>query len=332
MMSEASPILPAEHPVPHRPTVMLLGGSGFIGRHLAADYAARGWRVLIITRRPDTSRAELGENYEYVSSLHHVDPSIWVDLVINLAGASVGDGRWTSRRKQMLLDSRLEPTRALANWLQATGYKPKRVIQASAVGYYGNGSRTGWQKVLDENGPPQPTLFVSDLCRQWEALAAQMQADSGVPVTVCRFGVVLGHGGGILPQLLKPVSMGVGRIGPGHQPLPWIHIDDVISAIRFVAERPVEPTWQLYNFVAPDLTTQLSFAETAARLTRQRLRLTMPGLAMRLAMGEQADLVLDGQFVKPARLLEEGFAFQFPDVEEALTNLLPSSQTTPSVA
>ncbi|MDO5102185.1 MAG: TIGR01777 family oxidoreductase [Lautropia sp.] len=321
-MPEAAPTLPSEHPVPHRPTVMLLGGSGFIGRHLAADYADRGWRVLIITRRPDDSRTELGERFEYFRSLHHFDPSIWVDLVINLTGASVGDGRWTARRKQLLLDSRLEPTRALADWLKTTSYKPQRVIQASAVGYYGNGSQTGWQKVLDENGPPQPTVFVSELCQQWEALAQQMQTDTGIPVTICRLGVVLGHGGGILPQLLKPVSMGVGRIGPGNQPLPWIHLDDVISAIRFVAERPTDPAWQIYNLVAPDLTTQLSFAETAARLTHQRLRLTMPGLAMRLAMGEQADLVLDGQFIKPARLLAEGFTFQYPDVEEALQNLL----------
>ncbi|MDO4681312.1 MAG: TIGR01777 family oxidoreductase [Lautropia sp.] len=311
------------HPIEHHPTVMLLGGSGFIGRHLAADYAARGWRVLIVTRRPDDSRAELGERFEYVSSLHHFDPSIWVDLVINLAGASVGEGRWTKRRKQTLFDSRLGPTQTLADWLKTTSYKPQRIIQASAVGYYGNGSRTGWQQVLDEDASPQPGVFVSDLCHQWEGLARQMQKDTGVPVTVCRLGVVLGHRGGILPQLLKPVSMGVGRIGPGNQPLPWIHLDDVVAAVRFLAERSGEPAWQVYNLVAPEATTQRQFAETAARLMHRRLLVSMPAAAMRLAMGEQADLVLDGQFVQPARLLAEGFAFQYPDVEKALQDLLP---------
>lgn len=301
---------------------MLLGGSGFIGRHLARDYASRGWRVLIITRRPDVSRAELGEDFEYVSSLNHFDPSIWVDLVINLAGASVGEGRWTARRKQQLLDSRLGPTRALASWLKTTSYKPKRVIQASAVGFYGNGSQRGWQSVLDESGPPQPGLFLSDLCREWEALAQQMQQETGVPVAICRLGVVLGHGGGILPQLVKPVSMGVGRIGSGNQPFPWVHIDDVVSAMKFLAEQPDPPAWQVYNLVAPGATTQIRFAETIARLMNRRLRLSLPAAFMRLVMGEQSDLVLDGQFVKPARLLAEGFEFQYPDEEKALQGLL----------
>lgn len=339
-----TPRLPADPPdtspctpgITHRPTVLITGGSGFIGARLAADFQQRGWRVLIITRRPDDTRQRLGDQHDYISLLSQLDPSIWVDLVINLAGASVGQGRWTAQRRQTLLDSRLNITRELGQWLRTVSYKPQRLIQASAVGYYGIGSHNGWSSACDENAPPQP-IFLSELCQQWEAIARSIPADSGVPVSICRLGVVLGHGGGILPQLLKPVSMGVGRIGSGQQPLPWIHIDDVVGAIRFLSEHSDQPDaahaagpgqtartepLTVCNLVAPETTTQLAFARTAARLMQRRLWLSVPAPLMRLAMGEQADLVLDGQFVRPARLLADGYRFRYPTLDEALRNLM----------
>ncbi|MDO4905341.1 MAG: TIGR01777 family oxidoreductase [Lautropia sp.] len=305
------------------PVVVLLGGSGFIGSHLATDFHQQGWRVLIISRHPDRSRRRLGQRFEYFPSLQHIDPGLIVDLVINLAGASVGEGRWTPRRKRQLLDSRLGPTRQLAQWLHARPQKPRRLIQASAVGYYGNGSTQNWEDICDESAPPQADVFVSELCQQWETLARDIHADSGVAVSICRLGVVLGRDGGILPQLLKPVSMMMGRMGTGQQPLPWIHIDDVVGAIRFIAKQYIQPGLQVYNLTAPETTTQLQFAQTAARLIKRPLLLFVPASIMRLAMGEQAELVLDGQFVHPAALLNHDYDFRFPSIETALADLLP---------
>ena len=302
-----------------RPCVLIIGGSGFIGRRLAADLAAEKWRVIIVSRSPNRARQAAGGQFDYVSSLRHLYDSIRPELVINLAGASVGEGHWTPERKRELLESRLQPTQALADWLQRCPQPPKLVIQASAVGYYGNGSAAGWPP-CDENAPPQD-VFVSDLCRQWEALSQQMHETSGVPVAVCRFGVVLGQGGGILPQLLKPVSFCIGRIGSGRQALPWIHLDDLSLALRFLAAQNLAG-WQAFNLTAPAATTQLDFARAAAKILRRPLLFAVPQGLMRLALGEQADLVLDGQFAEPQALRRLGFAFRFVDIQAALADLL----------
>lgn len=342
-----------------KPIVMILGGSGFIGRHIAADFLERGWRVLIITRDPDAARTVLGTTCEYAVSPRVVDPSMSPRIIINLAGASVGDERWTAKRKQTLIDSRLGPTSELADWIANLPWKPWLVIQASAVGYYGNGSARGWPE-CDEQSPPQD-IFVSQLCQQWEALARQMQQDTGVPVAILRLGVVLGRHGGILPQLLRPVSMGVGKIGSGAQPLTWVHMDDVLGVVQHLAGKATAPGAKagehgnagsgtdtgtdagqkspaadagkvspaagadlaIYNLTAPERTTQLQFAQTAARLMKRPLLLGMPAGVMRMMMGEQADLVLDGQFVKPARLLADGYAFRFATLQSALEDLVP---------
>lgn len=307
-----------------RRTAVIIGGSGFIGRALSDSLLDDGWRVLVVSRNPSRAR-QANSRCEYIAALHHLYDSIRPDLVVNLAGASVGEGRWTEQRKQELLDSRLLPAQALADWLCRHPNPPRLIIQASAVGYYGNGRTAGWP-LCTESSPPQ-NVFVSQLCRQWEAATQQLQQDSGVPVAVCRFGVVLGKSGGILPQLLRPVRWCAGRIGSGKQPLPWIHLDDTVAAIRFLAERH-RTGWQAYNLTAPVPATQLDFARTSAKLLHRPLLFTVPEKPLRLVLGEQADLVLDGQFVQPQALLQQGFRFRFPDIGSALADLLSDSERT----
>lgn len=304
-----------------KPIMVLIGGSGFLGRHIARDFHRQGWRILIVSRDPNRARETLGDQYEYILSLRHIYDSMRIDLVINLAGASVGTGRWTEQRKQELLHSRLQPTQALSAWLQERGSSlPRMIIQASAVGYYGNGSKEGWP-LCDEHAPPQ-SVFVSELCRKWEEAAFQTHTASKVPTAVCRLGVVLAKDGGILPQLLKPVSFCIGRIGSGQQPLSWVHVDDVLGGIRFLAAHNAPPAWQIYNFTAPVSCTQYAFAQTAARLMHRPLLFSVPEKIMRLAMGEQADLVVDGQFVVPKALQQAGYLHRFPDISAALSELI----------
>jgi len=152
-------------------------------------------------------------------------------------------------------------------------------------------------------------------------MAASLKILSGVPVAVCRFGVVLGRDGGILPQLLKPVRYCAGRLGSGEQPLPWVHLDDAVAAIRFLATQ-THNGFQAYNITAPKRTTQLDFARAAAQRLRRPLLFSVPEQMLRLMLGEQADLVLDGQFAPPKALLQQGFEFAFPTIESALDNLL----------
>lgn len=305
----------------HKPTVILLGGSGFIGSHLARDFFQRGWRTIVVTRFPDQTRDRLGPGIETLAALAHLDPTTRPDLLINLAGESVGAGRWNTTRKRVLLASRQGPTQQIGQWLARHPHKPRLLIQASAVGFYGNGSRQHWKDTCTEASPPQD-IFVSRLCQLWEASAEEVHRAHGLPVAICRLGVVLGKGGGILPQLLRPIHFGIGRIGSGQQPLAWIHMDDVVGAIRFISERPVDSPWRIYNLTAPQRTTQLDFAQTAAGVLHHRLWLSLPGGLMRTVLGEQADLVLDGQHVEPAHLLADGYAFTHGTLQNALENLL----------
>ncbi|MBH5328403.1 TIGR01777 family protein [Eikenella sp. S3360] len=301
-----------------RQTIVIIGGSGFIGRALAASYQADGHRVLIVSRDPARARAA-GPRFEYITALHHLYDTIRPDVLVNLAGAPIGEGRWTPERKQELLHSRLQSVRALAEWLPRHPHPPRLIIQASAVGYYGCGSAQGWPPCT-ESSPPQ-NVFVSQLCRQWEAASQQLQQGSGIPVAVCRFGVVLGKGGGILPQLLKPVRWCAGKIGSGRQPLPWIHISDAVAAIRFLAGQQ-HSGWHAYNLTAPEPATQLDFARAAAQRLHRPLLFPIPEKPLRLLLGEQADLLLDGQQVLPQALLRQGFRFRFPNIGSALDDLL----------
>lgn len=301
--------------------VVLLGGSGFVGRRLAAVFVRQGRRVFIVGRDPNRARAAMGGDYEYLASLDHLYDSIPVELVVNLTGASVGEGRWTPQRKQVLRDSRLNATRALGRWLSARrDNHPRLIVQASAVGYYGNGADGAWS-VCAESAPPQEGVFVSDLCREWEEAARENQQQSGTATAVCRFGVVLGRGGGILPQLTRPVAFCVGKIGSGCQPLPWIHIEDLERAVLFLAAQTDPPPFAVYNFTANGTDTQGGFARAAAAVMRRPLLFSVPSGLMRLAMGEQADLVLGGQFVRPDALQAAGFQWRFPSLETALADL-----------
>ncbi len=301
-----------------RQTIIIIGGSGFIGRALAASYQASGDRVLIVSRDPARARAA-DPRFEYIAALHHLYDTIRPDVLVNLAGASIGEGRWTPERKQELLHSRLQTLRALAGWLPKHPQPPRLIIQASAVGYYGYGSAQGWPPCT-EASPPQK-VFVSQLCQQWEAASRQLQQSSGIPVAVCRFGVVLGEGGGILPRLLQPVRWCAGKIGSGRQPMAWIHLGDAVAAIRFLAGQQ-HSGWQAYNLTAPEPASQLDFARAAAKRLHRPLLFPIPEKPLRLMLGEQADLLLDGQQVLPQALLRQGFRFRFPNIGSALDDLL----------
>lgn len=300
--------------------VLVTGGTGFIGQSLVPALVEGGLRVTVLTRRNELPVPLRLSQVRAVHSLQQVDSGDDVDAVINLAGARILGVPWTDRRREELLRSRVGLTRALVAWMAGRSNPPRCLLSASAIGYYGVQARSD-DTQLTENSPPQP-VFMSRLCQEWEQ-AAQEAAALGVQVACMRFGLVLGRGGA-LPMLLLPIRLGLGgRLGSGTQWLSWVHIDDLLRAIGHAwhsMERPGASP-RRYNVTAPGAVRQREFSAIAAAVLKRPDFFPTPGWPVRLLLGEQSDLLLEGQRVAPARLQEEGFVFRYPQLQPALEHL-----------
>ncbi|MBV6322873.1 TIGR01777 family oxidoreductase [Duganella violaceipulchra] len=294
---------------------LVTGATGFIGQRLVRALLRDGQRVTVLTRQVRQAAWLFDGRVDCVDSMTQLPTSRRIDVVINLAGARILGWRWTAARQAALRASRVELTNKLVAWIATAEYKPAMLVSASAIGYYGI-QRRGDDAVLTENDGPQ-AMFMSDLCREWEQ-AAQGAAAHGVRVACTRFGLVLGTQGA-LPMMLLPIKLGLGGpLGGGAQWLSWIHMADVIGGIAHLC-RSGEAG--VYNFTAPESLTQAQFSRVAAGVLRRPFGFPTPGWPMRLMLGEQADLLLEGQRVAPARLLESGYAFRYPQLEGALRSL-----------
>lgn len=305
--------------------VLVTGGTGFIGRQLVAGLRAGGHQVTVWTRK--APRGQAVEGLRYCQSLDDVSADAAIDTVINLAGARILGLPWTASRREALLRSRVGLTQRLVAWMAKTAHQPAVLLSASAIGYYGV-QPPGDDTALTEDNAPQP-IFMSQLCQAWEAAAAEATG-LGVKVVCLRFGLVLGHGGA-LPMLLLPVRLGLGgRLGTGRQWMSWVHLDDLLRALAHAwraSEKADAAPLTCYNVTAPQQVRQLDFSQTAAAILHRPCRLPTPAWPLRLLLGEQADLLLEGQRVQPARLLGEGFAFRYPTLDGALGDLINPAAT-----
>lgn len=296
-------------------TVLVTGATGFIGRHLLEYLLAHDFQVIAFSRQQQiTNHPQL----QWINSFSALE-SISLDYVVNLAGESIGQGRWTEVRKQKLIQSRVHITQNLYQALENYQLQPQCIVSGSAIGYYGIDSDEQWLNECDENSAAQ-AIFMSELCQLWEAEAlSHIQQNT----KIIRMGVVFGTEGGILPQMLLPIKMGlVGRIGSGRQPITWVHVDDVIQAILFLFKSTSQQ--KIYNVVAPDHIDQMQFVTTASQVLKRKPFLPLPSFVMKLMMGEQSQLVLNGQYVQPKALLSEDFQFQYVDLERALRHIINS--------
>lgn len=306
--------------------IVVAGGSGLIGRALAAELAAAGHEVVVLSRSAAGTEAA-PEARTLLWDGRTLGPwSAAVDgaeAVVNLAGAGIADQRWTEARKRLLGTSRLDATAALVAAIRAASRPPRVLLQASAVGFYGSRG----DELLDERASPG-SGFLPELSVAWER-ASDDVARRGVRRVLLRTGIVLAREGGALPKMALPFRLGVGGpLGSGRQWLPWIHLADELAAIRFLldaasAEGP-------YNLVAPAPATNEAFSRTLARTLGRPSFCRVPGFALRLAVGEMAGMLLGGQRLQPRRLLEAGYRFRFPELEGALANLLAPASTAPS--
>lgn len=291
---------------------LITGGTGFIGRHLCKSLLDDGWSVQVISRDPQAAAEVLPADTVPIDSPRAAQPA---DVVVNLAGENLAEGRWTEARKREMRESRVRITRelteAMADWTT-----PARVlISGSAVGYYG----ARGADELDESEPAGDE-FQSELCVAWEQAARRVD---GGATRLCRIrtGIVLGSDDGALAQMVTPFRFGLGgHFGSGRQFMPWIHIDDHVRAMRFLADN--DHCEGAFNLSAPRPVTNREFMKTLARVLHRPKLAWVPGPMLKLMVGEMAHLLLTGQRAVPTALTQAGFSFNYATLEPALEDLL----------
>lgn len=298
--------------------IILAGGAGFIGRAMARAWAEQH-QVIVLTRDVERARQQLPESVACVR-WDGQTPGEWVealegaDALVNLAGESVAQ-RWTPAVKERLRQSRLQPTRLLIEAIAQLRQPPATMLQASAIGFYDQNPALE----LDESSPPGAG-FLAELCGEWEA-AARPAETLGVRLCWMRIGIVLGKGGGALEKMLPAFRLGLGGpIGSGRQWLSWIHIDDVANAAHFLLERT--HLSGAFNFTAPNPVTMNEFARALGRVLRRPAWLRVPAFVLRVMLSEMAESLLQGSRALPQRLLDAGYTFRYPELENALRAVL----------
>jgi uncharacterized protein (TIGR01777 family) len=297
--------------------VVISGATGLIGGALARSLEADGHRAARLAR--PQSKPATGDTIAWDPQAGTIDAAAFdgVDAVVNLAGAGIGDKKWTPARKQEVLDSRLRATGLLARTVAGLDRPPPVFVSGSAVGYYGN---RGDEPLSEDSAPGDD--FLADLCVQWED-AARPAAEAGLRVAWIRTGLVLDADDGVLRRMLLPFRLGLGgRAGSGTQYRSWISLADEVSAIRRIIDDP--SLGGPIDVTAPNPVTDAEFAATLARVLHRPAKLPTPMLPLKLVYGDELvqHLLLDGQRVLPEKLLASGFTFAHPDLETALRAVL----------
>lgn len=289
--------------------ILITGGTGLIGQALIPVLESGGHRISVLSRRPDRYPGNASRPRLF-AALRDIPGDHPVDAVINLAGARIIGRRWSTRRKQVLRDSRIALTRELVGWMSQRPVPPAVLISGSAVGYYGD--RQGEPLEEDQSCGGD---FGALLCRDWEHEAMEAAA-LGTRVAVIRTGLVLSGKGGMLPPMLQSFGWGLGaRIGNGNQWMSWVHIDDEVAAISHLLANPESAG--AYNLTAPEPVTNTGFSDCLARVLRRPRLLAVPAPVLHLGLGEAAGLLLGGQRAIPEKLQQEGFGFAYPSLEGA---------------
>jgi uncharacterized protein (TIGR01777 family) len=298
---------------------LISGVTGFVGRRLGAALSQAGWEVWGLGRDPAKARTGVPFLTGAIawSSLgaEGKDRLREMDAVVHLAGESVA-GLWTSAKRARIERSRIDSTRALVDALIAVEPRPRVLLSASAVGYYG--TPKGDEPLAEDHAPGEG--FLADVCRGWEREAERAE-EADVRVVLLRIGLVLGPEGGTLGAMLPAFKAGLGgRIGSGKQLWPWIHIDDLVGMSQRALE---DPRWSgPYNGVAPGVVTQGDFAKALAKQVHRPAFLPAPAFALKSVLGDFASEMLVSRRVVPQRAQEVGFRFRHPELQPALSDLL----------
>jgi uncharacterized protein (TIGR01777 family) len=302
--------------------VTVTGATGLIGTRLVAALARRGDEVTVLSRDPARARERLGSGIEAVAwdPLGEPAPTSALagrDGVIHLAGEPVAQ-RWSAAAKERIRTSRECGTANLVAGLRSADPRPRALVSASAVGYYG----ARGDEQIDETAPPGED-FLAEVCVAWER-AAQAAAELGVRVAIVRTGIVLDPGGGALAKMLPPFKAGVGGpVAGGGQWMPWIHVDDLVGLYMAALDGSDSADWSgPLNGSAPEPVTNRDFSKALGRALQRPAVAPVPRLALRALYGEMEQIVTTGQRAVPARPLALGYAYAHPELDEALRSAL----------
>jgi len=303
------------------PHVIISGGTGFIGRHLSLRLIQEGVDVVCLTRNASVAKEGEKNRIKFVGwdgkSAEgwgkHADGA---KAIVNLAGESIGSGRWTEERRKRIFQSRMNAGKAITEAVASAAEKPEVVIQASAIGIYGNRG----EETLDESSGSGEG-FLADVAKNWEGSTGEVEA-LGVRRVVIRTGVVLGSSGGALARMLLPYRFFAGGpLGNGKQWMSWIHIADEVGGILFLLKR--EDLSGVFNLTAPRPLSNRSFSRELGSLLGRPSWFPVPGQVLKLFLGKMAEeTILTSQRVVPARLEKAGFEFTFPELRGALTDII----------
>jgi len=293
--------------------IAVTGSRGLVGSALVAFLAAGGHEVLRLVRASSGGGDVQWDPTEGIKDFSRLEG---VDAVVHLAGENIAAGRWTQHRKDEIRRSRVEGTRRLCESLARLSRRPKVLVSASAIGFYGD---RGDEVLSDDSAPGKG--FLAQVCQGWEA-ATESASRAGTRVVHLRFGMILSSAGGALKKMLLPFRLGAGgRMGGGSQYVSWIAIDDAIGAIQHAV--CTDSLKGAVNGVAPAPVTNAEFTRVLARVLSRPAVFPLPAFAAKLALGEMADaLLLASQRVMPVRLQTSGYRFRYPGLESALRHLL----------
>ena len=301
------------------PSVLITGGSGLIGRYLTSALLEKGYRVSHLSRK--LTHNNNVRVFQWAPEKGILDPSVMdgVDFIIHLSGANIGEKRWTKRRKEEIVNSRVDSARLLFKTLARNNTKLKAFISASAIGYYG---AITTDKVFNENDPPASD-FLGITCRLWEE-GADLFGNSGVRCVKIRTAVVLEKSDSALAKLMAPARFGfLLQTGKGSQYMPWIHIKDLVNIyLKAIEDQNMRGP---YNAVSPEHVTQKEFIKTLAFVMKRRVfPIPVPSFVLRIVLGEMSDVVLKGSRVSSEKILNSGYHFNFRNLEKALRNVIYS--------
>lgn len=293
--------------------VLITGGTGMIGSRLTQQLRSAGHQVRLLSRNPQG----VAETYSWNPQDGTMDTRALndIDTIVHLAGAGIADKAWTSTRKQEIVDSRVKTSELLLEHCKKEGIRLKQFISASAIGWY---PLIISPNRYDELSPPGKG-FLADVCKQWEKAAESFEsvADS---VSIVRIGLVLAKGEGALKQIELPVKYYCAAgLGSGKQAMSWIHVEDVGNIFTHILEHRLAG---IYNAVGPETTSNQEFMQTLADVMERPLVLpNVPEFALRMALGEKADLILKGVMLSSKKIQATGFSFQYPTLNTALMNI-----------
>ncbi|HEY9762340.1 MAG TPA: TIGR01777 family oxidoreductase [Trichocoleus sp.] len=303
--------------------VAVTGATGFVGSRLVERLQAEGHQVLVLSRDaaharkvfPETAFANVKVvEYTPLASGDWQSAIAGCDGVVNLAGAPISE-RWTSAHKQAMIDSRQIGTQKIVEAISKADPRPSVLVNASAIGYYG----TSETAAFDESSQPIESDFLSQICQAWEAAARKVEA-SGTRLVILRTGIVLGMGGAVAKMLTPFRMFAGGPIGSGRQWFSWIHREDMVNLIiKALTDPQMQGT---YNATAPNPVRMGEFCQTLGAVMNRPSWLPVPNFVLEAVLGDGAQVVLEGQQVLPKRTEAIGFSYQYPQVKEALEEVL----------